>query len=159
MFIIVAAIGKNRELGYQNELLWPIKEDLKFFKELTWDHIILMGSKTYLSLPRKLAHRTYFILSTKEEYPSDVTVFHSLEELLEYTKNINEDIYVIGGASIYKTLLPYTDRMYLTEIDDEKEADVFFPEFDMENWEKELIKEQQTETVNYKRYEYTLKKR
>ncbi len=160
MFIIIAAIGKNRELGYQNQLIWPVKEDLKFFKEQTWDHQILMGRNTYYSLPAKLPHRTYLVLSSKKDYPEDVRVFASLEEVLEYAKEVTEDIYVIGGAQVYQTLLPYTEKMYLTEIDETtKKADAFFPEFSKEDWDQTLLLENQTEEIHYKRYQYTLKKR
>lgn len=160
MFIIIAAIGKNRELGYQNQLIWSVKEDLKFFKEQTWDHQILMGRNTYHSLPKKLSHRTYLVLSSRTDYPEEVRVFANLDEVLEYVKNITEDIYVIGGAQVYQSLLPYTEKMYLTEIDDTtQKADAFFPEFAKEDWDQTLLLEKETEEIRYKRYQYTLKKR
>jgi len=138
--ILIAAIGKNRELGKDNNLIWHIKEDLKFFKENTMGHIIVMGYNTYESLPGLLPGRRHIILTHRDINIEGVKVFHSLNELLEYLKNIDEDIYIIGGASIYKQFIPYANELLLTEIDAAcSSADVYFPKWNNEEFTKEII--------------------
>lgn len=138
--ILIAAIGKNRELGKDNNLIWHIKEDLKFFKENTMGHIIVMGYNTYESLPGLLPGRRHIILTHRDINIEGVKVFHSLNELLEYLKNIDEDIYIIGGATIYKQFMPYGNELLLTEIDAAcSSADVYFPKWNNEEFTKEII--------------------
>ena len=135
--IIIAAIGMNYELGKENKLIWNISEDMKFFKEKTTGHYIIMGRKTYESIPSNLANRKYIVLSKNNILVKDnVLKFSDIDTLLKYTKNINDDMYVIGGAQIYKLFLNYCSCMYLTEIlDSEKEADAYFPKFDKTEWD------------------------
>lgn len=131
--IAIAAISKDRRaLGNKNELLWKIPGDLPRFKELTTGHPIIMGYNTYRSLPHLLPNRTNIVMTLD----SDVTiegavVVQSPEEALEAAKKAigSEEIYIIGGGMIYTAMLPYTDELNLTLVDDEPEADVFFPEY------------------------------
>lgn len=140
--ILIAAIGKNRELGKENNLIWHLKEDLKFFKENTMGHIIVMGYNTYKSLPNLLPGRRHIILTHRDISLEGVEVFHNLDELLTYLNNIEEDIYIIGGASIYKQFMPYASELLLTEINAEcNEADVYFPEWNNEEFTREVINE------------------
>ncbi len=128
MISIIAALGKNRVLGKDNELLWRIPDDLKRFKELTTGHPIIMGSKTYESIGKPLPNRTNIVLTKDSDYEAPGTiVVHSLEEAFE--KAENEEIFVIGGGQIYALALPYADKLYLTLIDDKKEGDTFFPDY------------------------------
>ena len=147
---IIAAIGKNNELGYKNRLIWDIKEDLQFFKKKTTNAYVVMGSKTYLSLPGKLKNRKYIILTLEPlEVDEDVLLFNDLEKLLEHIKLINEEIFIIGGGQIYKLFLPYASKMYLTEIDaTEDGADTYFPEINNSEWK--CIKGEQLEESNIK---------
>ncbi len=139
---IVVAIGKNRELGKNNQLLWHIKDDLKRFKELTLGHPVIMGRKTFESivaiLGKPLPGRTNIVVTRDQDWSHEgVLVFHTLEEALAKARELDsEEIHIGGGAELYNQALPFVDRLYLTLIDDSKEADTFFPEY-----EKEFTKE------------------
>jgi len=159
MIIIIAAIGKNNELGKDNKLLWHLPSDLKFFKEKTTGKTIVMGKNTFESLPKQLPNRKHIVLSHEElNLPNDIIVFYDLNELVNYVKQINDDVYIIGGAMMYKQFIDKADMMYLTEIDKEYDADVFFPNFNKEEWDKELIKEVEEKDVKYKHMQYTKKR-
>jgi len=126
---IVVAIGKNRELGKDNKLLWHIGDDLRRFKELTVGHPIIMGRKTYESIGRPLPGRTNIVITRNLHFQVDgVIVVHSLKEALETGAQYdNEKVFIIGGSQIYEQALPVTDKLYLTIISDEKEGDAYFP--------------------------------
>lgn len=157
-YTIIAAIGKNRELGKDNDLIWHLPNDLKFFKQVTSNHSIIMGRKTFESLPRMLPNRKHIVLTTSENLPSEVEVYKELKQLLERYKDSTEEIFIIGGASIYSQFLEHSDKLYLTEIDaEEKDADVFFPEFDKSNYTSELIKENEDNGIKYKHMVYRRK--
>ena len=157
---IIAAIGKNNELGLNNDLIWKFKEDMNFFKENTMGKSIVMGRKTLESLPNILPGRKHLVISKKmdEDLNGEVKVFSSIENFIEYALSQDEEIMVIGGASIYKELLPYSDRMLLTEVDDEHLADAFFPEFNKDEWESTILSEQEEQGIKYKHLEYKRKK-
>ncbi len=150
MISIIAAIGKNNELGKDNNLIWHIKGDLVHFKELTMYKKIVMGASTYKSLPKKLAGREYIILSKSLKNIDDAEVYQDFDELLTYLNTLDEEIMVIGGASIYKLFLPYAEVLYLTEIEAEAEADVYFPEFDQSKYTKTLSEENVEDNIKYK---------
>lgn len=156
---MIAAIGKNKELGANNNLIWHIKEDMKFFKETTTGHPIVMGRKTFLSLPKLLSDRTHIVLTRSgASLHSDVLSLPSIEEFMNLAKNIDTDFYVIGGGTIYKEFLPFATKMILTEIDEScKEADTFFPDFDINDWNQEVIGEYQDKDIKYLRKVYTKK--
>ena len=151
MISIIAAIGKNNELGKDNNLIWHIKDDLINFKNLTMNKKIVMGASTYKSLPKKLEGRKYIILSSKLTDVSDAKIYKDFNKLLEYIKSLDEEVMIIGGSSIYKLFLPYADRLYLTEIDaEEKDADAYFPIFDKSKYKKSIIKEINEGNIKYK---------
>jgi len=156
---IIAAIGKNNELGKNNDLIWHLPNDLKFFKEVTTGKTIVMGKNTFDSLPKMLPNRHHIVLTfTDEKYPSEVEVFKSIDEFVNKYKNSEEEIFVIGGASIYKQFIDLANTLYLTEIDAvEKSADVYFPKFDKNNWKSEIIKENSDNKINYKHVKYLRK--
>lgn len=153
---LIAAIGKNRELGLNNQLIWRIPEDLRFFKENTINKTIVMGLNTFNSLPHMLPKRKHIVLTSKNLEIEDVIIVHSLDELLEYISNL-EEVMIIGGASIYSQLINYADELLLTEIDDSKEADAYFPDFDKNDWESKVIGQYQYEDIKYKRLVYKRK--
>lgn len=157
MYTIIACIGKNNELGLNNKLIWHIKEDLEFFKFVTYNHYILMGRNTLLSLPKKLEGRKYLVISKTLETTEDYRVFKSIDELLR-TDFSSENIYVIGGAKIYEEMMPYTDRMILTIVDDSHVADKYFPIINNEEFISDVIGEYHSEDLTYKRKIYTRKK-
>lgn len=151
MISIIAAIGKNNELGKDNNLIWHIKEDLANFKNLTMNKKIVMGASTYKSLPKRLEGREYIILSSKLTNIENAKIYKDFNELLEYLNTLDEEVMIIGGASIYKLFLPYADRLYLTEIAaEEKNADVYFPTFDKSMYKKSIIKEINEGDIKYK---------
>ena len=150
MISIIAAIGKNNELGKDNNLIWHIKGDLAHFKELTMHKKIVMGAATYKSLPKKLEGREYIILSKSLSNIPDAVVYQSFNDLLAYLNTLDEEVMVIGGASIYKLFLPYAEVLYLTEIEEESNADVYFPEFDKKDFTKTLSEEHVDDDIKYK---------
>ena len=135
MINLIAAVGKNFELGLGNKLIWNIPEDLQYFKELTTGKTVVMGRKTYESIGKALPNRENIVLSTKKILMDNVIVINNYKDIL----NIKKDIFIIGGESIYKLFLSYADNIYLTEIDDEKDADSYFPVFDKNLYEKEIV--------------------
>lgn len=154
---LIVAVGKNREIGKDNKLLWNIPEDLKFFKEKTTGKTIVMGSNTFYSLNRLLPNRHHVVL-TKDDYkfPDEVDVFNEFDDLLKYLDKLNEDeIYIIGGAAIYKLFIDYVDKMYITEIDQEYDADKFFPEINKEQWNREVLSNNKYEDISYSHILYT----
>jgi dihydrofolate reductase len=128
---IIAAIGKNRELGKENKLLWHIPEDLKRFKKLTSGHSVIMGRRTFESIDKPLPDRTNIIITRDTNfYMEGLIVVHSLEEAIsEATKYEKTEAFIIGGASIYKQALVIADKLYLTIVYSSFNADVFFPEY------------------------------
>jgi dihydrofolate reductase len=128
---IIAAVGKNRELGKNNELIWRISPDLKRVKELTTGHPIIMGRKTFDSIGRPLPNRTNIVISRAQVCIEGCLVFDTLEKGIEAAKAIDtKEIFIFGGASIYEEALPFTDRLYLTVIDaEDPEADTYFPDY------------------------------
>ena len=158
---MIAAIGKNNELGKNNDLIWKFKEDMQFFKEQTMGKPMAMGYKTFYSLRggKPLPGRKHIVLTSRniEENPQ-ITIVRSLEELIKYIEEYKEEVMIIGGASIYKAMLEYADKLVLTEIDaEDKEADAFFPEFNKEEWNNEILSEHEENNIKYKHLVYKRK--
>lgn len=131
MITIIAAVAKNRAIGNENKLIYWLPNDLKRFKTLTTGHTIIMGRNTFLSLPKgALPNRRNVVLSrTQADFPG-CDAFSSLDEALA-SCSADEDVYIIGGASVYGQAMKYADRLCLTEVNDTPEhADAFFPEYD-----------------------------
>lgn len=135
MISIIVAINRNNGIGYKNELLYWLPNDLKRFKSLTTGHTIIMGRKTFESLPKgALPNRRNIVLSSRDVTFPGAECFHSLQDALDACKG-EEEIFIIGGASLYKEAMAVADCLYITEIEDaEKEADAFFPEISKEEW-------------------------
>jgi dihydrofolate reductase len=132
---IIVAIARNRAIGLNNELLWHIPEDLKRFKKLTTGHRVIMGRMTYLSLPvRPLPNRTNIVITDDpgENFEGCITV-RSIEEALSHCDQALEN-FIIGGGSIYRQFLPLADKLYLTLVHKDFQADTFFPEIDFSQW-------------------------
>ena len=134
----VAAIGVNRAIGKGNDLLWDLPKDLKRFTELTKGNVVIMGRKTWESLPAKhrpLKDRHNIIITKQDNFEAEgafvaANFFKALQEAQTYANRNDCEIFIIGGGQIYDLALPYTDTLYLTVVDDEPKADVFFPPFD-----------------------------
>ena len=134
MITLIAAAAENNALGKDNDLLWHLPEDFKRFKQITSGHYIIMGRKTFESFPKPLPNRTHIIITRQKEYLADgCLVVHSLEEALEISPQ-NEEVFIIGGAQIYKQALPFADKIDLTRVHIELDADAFFPEFNTSKW-------------------------
>ena len=156
---MIAAVGQNRELGKDNKLLWHLPEDLKFFKEQTMGKPLVMGKRTLDSLPRLLPGRKHLVLTHQELESNDqIIVFHSIESLMEYIETLDQEVMVIGGAQIYKQMLDLSDKMLLTEVAAQTEANVFFPEFNYNEWNCEELCHHQEGDIKYKHLVYTRKK-
>ena len=138
MFTIIAAIGRSNELGKDGDLIWHLPSDMKFFRETTSGHTIIMGRNTFLSLPKgALPNRRNIVLSTRKDasFPCAET-FSSLEEAINNCSE-EEKVFIIGGASVYKQALPMADVLCITEIDAEApEADTYFPAIDPTIWKE-----------------------
>lgn len=155
---LIAAIGKNRELGYKNDLIWSIPEDLKFFRDNTIGKHIVMGMNTLNSLPKLLPNRKHIVLTRKNVKLDDsILVFHSIDELLSYIESLDEEVMVIGGAQIYSQMIKYASKMLLTEIDDSSMADVYFPEFSSDDWDRELLSKHSYSDIDYNHVMYRRK--
>lgn len=145
MISIIAAIGRNRELGKGNDLLWKIPDDLKRFKEKTRGHPIIMGRKTFDSIGRPLPGRTNIVITRDAKWQSEgALIAESLDEALGMAAFAEggEETFIIGGAQIYALALPHADTLYLTLIDAEsRDADVFFPAYE-HLFKKEVAREE-----------------
>ena len=136
---LIAAVDKNWAIGYQNRLLVSIPSDMKFFRETTMGKVVVMGRKTLESFPNglPLKKRTNIVLTANKNYiAGDAIIVHTVEELQEELKKYNsEDIFVIGGESIYRQLEPWCNVAYITKIDQAFQADTYFPNLDeMDDW-------------------------
>ncbi|MDO4466137.1 MAG: dihydrofolate reductase [Bacillota bacterium] len=155
---MIAAIGQNNELGKDNTLIWNFPQDLKFFRSQTKGHTIAMGRKTFESLPGMLPKRHHIVITrTNPKLPEEVEIFSSIEEFLEKYRNVDEEIFVIGGAQIYTQMLEKADRLLLTEIEKSYDADAFFPVFDKTKYEKTILSDITENGVHYNHIEYKRK--
>ena len=153
---IIAAVGKNNELGKNNDLIWRLPNDLKFFKNVTTGKTVLMGRNTFWSLPKVLPNRTNIIITdVNEEYPSDVVIYKSIDSFMDEYKDKYDMIFIIGGASIYKQFIDVADELYLTEIDAScDDASVYFPKFDKSKYIQEVLGSNCDNDICYKHILY-----
>lgn len=128
---IIAAIGKNRELGKNNKLLWHIPDDMTRFKELTMSHPVIMGRKTFESIGKPLSGRTNIIITRDKKFKAEgCFIAHSLEKAIELAKTKDaKEIFVIGGGQIYQQAINIADKLYLTIVKGTFNADTFFPDY------------------------------
>lgn len=128
---LICAIAENRAIGKNNQLLWHIPEDFKHFKNITSGHTILMGQKTYESIGKPLPNRTTIVLTNNPDFKEEgVIVVSSLEEAFEKARELEkEEVFVCGGGSVYAQTIGLADKLYLTVVEGNMEADTFFPEY------------------------------
>lgn len=133
---LIAALDERGGIGFENRIPWHLPGDLARFKKLTMGHTLILGRKTYLSIGNPLPGREMIVLSRNPEYHlEEAPVVQSLEEALQMARDGGEnEVFVIGGADIYRLALPLADRMYLTRLHITSQADVYFPDFDAEEW-------------------------
>lgn len=134
MLTLIAAVAENYALGKDNKLVWHLPDDFKRFKRLTSGHHIIMGRKTFESLPGPLPNRTHLVISRQKDYnPEGCMVVNSLEKALELTRE-DDQPYIIGGGEIYRLALPYAQKIELTRVHQTFKADTFFPKFNLHEW-------------------------
>ena len=135
MITIIAAVAENNALGKDNTLVWHLPDDFKRFKQLTTGHYIIMGRKTFESFPKPLPNRTHIIVTRQKNYaPEGCIVVHSIEAGISKCPK-DEEVFIIGGGEIYKQSLPFTDKIELTCVHGNVEADTYFPEINYNDWE------------------------
>ena len=158
MFSIIAAIGKNRELGKNGDLIWQLPNDLKFFKEQTNGKKVFMGKRTFESLPKKLPNREHFVLTDVNIEADGINLVWDLNEFVKQYLDTSEEVFVIGGGMVYTQMLPYAKRLVLTEVDAECDmADTYFPEFDKNEWKRTVLSKNSDNGINYEHVEYVRK--
>ncbi|MCS6104956.1 dihydrofolate reductase [Clostridium botulinum] len=137
MLSIIVAIAKNNVIGNDNKLIWHISEDLKRFKEITSGKTIVMGRKTFESLPGVLPNRKHIILTRDKNFKVNsecVEIIYDFDELLNKYKNSDTEVFIIGGGEIYKQLLPHTHKLYLTKINKDFDGDTYFPQINYDDF-------------------------
>ncbi len=154
MFSIIAAIGKNNALGKNNDLIFHIKEDMKFFRATTVGHKVVMGRNTWQSLPKKLKGRENIVVSSNKIKGADKTI-SNLEAFIKDNLDTPEEIFIIGGGSIYEQFLPYAKNLYLTEVNASPEADIFFPRFDKKRYHRKTLQTGEQYDLTYKIIKYS----
>ena len=137
---IIACVGKNLELGKKNDLIWHLPNDLKYFKQVTSGKTVIMGRRTFESLPGILPKRRNIVLQLSHESKIDgVEIFNDIPSILDAVKD-EDEAFIIGGASIYKQFLEYASKLYLTEVNEKcSDAEVYFPKFDKRKYRKKIV--------------------
>jgi len=147
MIIIIAAMTKDRVIGKDNKLPWDIPEELELFKRLTKGNTVIMGRKTFESIGNPLPDRNNIIVSTTMQNSLEYEVAADVKHAILLGKTMGKDVYVIGGASIYKLAIPLADKMHLSFIKGEYDGDVKFPEWNEQEWEEEHREDHEAFTV------------
>lgn len=152
---LIVAMDKDRGIGKNNDLMWHLPADMKFFKEATTGHIVVLGRKNWDSIPAKfrpLPNRENVVLTRNKDFNEDeAVVFHSLEEALSHYKNeVDRIVFIIGGGQIYRQSLDLNivDEMYITHVNHSFDADTFFPEIDSNEWKEITIQTQEKDEKN-----------
>ena len=148
---IIACVGKNLELGKNNDLIWHLPNDLKYFKNVTSGKTVIMGRRTFDSLPGVLPKRRNIVLQLpNEDKIEGVEIFNDIPSIIDSIKN-EEEAFIIGGASIYRQFLEYADKLYLTEVNEKcSDAEVYFPKFDKRKYRKTIVGNGSDNEINYK---------
>ena len=157
MLSIIVAVAENNIIGGDNKLLWHISEDLKRFRTLTTGHTIIMGRKTFESLPKVLPNRHHVILTNDKNYfvdSEDVTIVHTLDEILDKYLNSEEEAFIIGGGQIYNLLMPYCNKIYLTKVNKPFEGDTYFPNINFNDFEAIYSSEEKINTEDNLSYQF-----
>lgn len=137
MVTIVVAMGEKNEIGSNNQLLWHLPKDLKHFKDLTSGHPVIMGRKTYESIGKPLPNRTNIVISRQKDwFEEGILIVGSIKEAVKFAKKIDEEVFIIGGGNIYEQTMDITDKLEVTLVKADLEADTFFPKIDDKIWMK-----------------------
>ncbi|WP_026562615.1 dihydrofolate reductase [Bacillus sp. J37] len=157
MISLIVAMDKHRLIGRDNQLPWHLPQDLAYFKKVTMNHKIIMGRKTFESIGRPLPGRENIIITRDSTYSQEgCTILHSIDEILKLSSRSNEELFVIGGAEIFKEILSVSDRLYITEIDDVFEGDTYFPDRKETEWKKISIEKGTKDEKNPYDFEFVV---
>ena len=157
MISIIVAKAQNNIIGGDNKLLWHISDDLKRFKEITSGNTIIMGRKTFESLPGVLPNRKHVILTRDKNYSvdnSNVEIIHSVDEIINKYKDSSMEAFIIGGGEIYKEFLPHASKLYLTEVLKDFAGDTSFPQIDLKKWDADYSSDILTNEKNGLKYKF-----
>ena len=158
MLSLIAAVGKNNELGLDNHLIFNIPGDLKFFRNTTLGKTVVMGRKTYESIGKPLPKRVNIVVSSTMKETEGIIVFNSFEKVLEKYLNTDEEVFIIGGESLYNFFINYAQNIYLTRVYAESMADKYFPMFNENDYEETILGENKENDLEYKHILYRRKK-
>lgn len=154
MISLIVAMAQNRVIGKDNRLPWRLPADMAYFKQTTMGHPVVMGRKTFESISKPLPGRRNIILTRDPHFQSEgCEICYSVEEVLALAQAGKDEFFIIGGDSVYSTFFPFTDRLYLTLIEQSFEGDAFFPEIDAQKWR--LVSQTQGENNEKNPYEYS----
>ena len=154
MIVMIAAAAENNALGKNNQMVWHLPNDFKRFKTFTSGHYIIMGRKTFESLAKPLPNRTHVVISRQKGYqPEGCLVVDSMEKAIEKCPK-NETSYIIGGGEIYCLGMPFADKIELTRVHESFDADAFFPEINLDEWEKTISEFNQKDEKHPYDYSY-----
>lgn len=153
---MIAAVATNGVIGVDNKLPWHLPADLKYFMQTTSDHHIIMGRKNFESLPKALPRRTNIVITRQQKYQAlGTVVVHSLEEALAIARfNGEQEAFIIGGSEIYKLGFKYAHKLYLTDVELEATGDVYFPEYDKDQWKLDSERVYQADEKNKFKHTY-----
>lgn len=157
MISLIAAVCKNNELGLDNHLIFNIPGDLKFFRNTTLGKTVIMGRKTYESIGKPLPKRINIVVSNSLKETDGITIINSFEEVLEKYLNSEEEVFIIGGESLYNYFINYAQNIYLTKVYANAVADKYFPSFDENNYNQTLLGENKENNLEYKHILYRRK--
>lgn len=157
MISLIAAVGNNNELGLDNHLIFNIPGDLKFFRNTTLGKTVIMGRKTYESIGKPLPKRINIVVSNSLKETDGITIINSFEEVLEKYLNSEEEVFIIGGESLYNYFINYAQNIYLTKVYANAVADKYFPSFDENNYNQTLLGENKENNLEYKHILYRRK--
>ena len=152
MISLIAAIGKNGEIGKNNKLIWHLKEDMQYFRKTTMNHPVIMGYNTYKSIGRALPNRLNIVVTKNNKdkiTDKSILVYDDLNKLIKDLKD-EEEYFVIGGSSIYQEFYDIANKMYLTEINaEDRNADSYFPKINYNEWQKHIINHLEENDIIY----------
>ena len=157
MLSLIAAVGKNNELGLDNHLIFYIPGDLKFFRYTTLGKTVVMGRKTYESIGKPLPKRVNIVVSSTMKETEGIIVFNSFEKVLEKYLNSEEEVFIIGGESLYNFFINYAQNIYLTRVYAKSMADKYFPMFNENDYEETILGENKENDLEYKHILYRRK--
>lgn len=152
---MIACVSSDNGLGKNGKLLWNFKDDMRFFRDTTSHHTVVMGRKTFESISQPLPNRQNIVLSREDLSNDGVEVFHSEPELREFLAKSDTKVFIIGGATLYNMFINDAEEIFLTEVESQKPADTFFPSFDCRDFTRQALEYHEVEGVKFEIVKYT----